>query len=199
MQEYKGGFYMGRVECPEDYPAHAPKILLLTENGRFTLQKDGIFLSISHMHPEQWNPAWRVSQIVTGLVQFWLGGEGTYGSIYSNRDYGDELLTLKQRRINFAMKSREAVLNHPKFKEIFSEFADAMGITKEQKFDHWEPMTEVLAKYEIAKVKRDEERRKRDEERAAARKLEQEKRQKAEAEKRRLEHKKIVKEYFMKL
>jgi len=115
-EEYKGGFYMGRIECPDDYPAHAPKIMVFTENGRYSLQADGICLSISHMHPEAWNPAWRVVQIVSGLVQFWLGNEGTYGSIYSNREYPDhDLLPLKERRIYFAIKSREAVLKHPKF------------------------------------------------------------------------------------
>ena len=60
---YKGGYYMGVVECPEDYPSRAPKIKLITDNGHFhtTRMTDGICLSISHYHPESWNPAWRVS------------------------------------------------------------------------------------------------------------------------------------------
>jgi ubiquitin-protein ligase len=52
---------MGAVKCPDDYPSRAPNIRLITENGRFSLQEDGICLSISDMHPESWNPAWRVS------------------------------------------------------------------------------------------------------------------------------------------
>ena len=32
---YKGGYYLGVVECPDDYPNRAPMIKLITENGRF--------------------------------------------------------------------------------------------------------------------------------------------------------------------
>jgi len=30
---FKGGYYLGNIECPPEYPAKAPKINLLTENG----------------------------------------------------------------------------------------------------------------------------------------------------------------------
>jgi len=82
--EYKGGYYLGRVVCPNDYPAKAPNIRIVTENGRFRTDaqgSEGICLSISNFHPESWNPAWKVSQIVVGLVSFWIGGEYTYGSV----------------------------------------------------------------------------------------------------------------------
>jgi len=35
-EEYKGGYYFGKVVCPDNYPAKSPTITLLTENGRFT-------------------------------------------------------------------------------------------------------------------------------------------------------------------
>jgi len=75
-------------------------------------------LSISHYHQDSWNPAWRVSQIVTGLVSFWLGGENTHGAIYSNNEYREDadILSLSNRRIKFAINSGEAVTKHPKFK-----------------------------------------------------------------------------------
>ena len=59
-REYSGGFYMGKVECPPEYPAKAPKIRMLTDNGRFLTYNAGICLSISHYHPESWNPIWKV-------------------------------------------------------------------------------------------------------------------------------------------
>jgi len=34
---YKGGFYMGKVKCPDNYPSKPPTISLLTHNGRFSL------------------------------------------------------------------------------------------------------------------------------------------------------------------
>jgi ubiquitin-protein ligase len=33
--DFKGGYYLGKIICPNDYPAKAPKITLITENGRF--------------------------------------------------------------------------------------------------------------------------------------------------------------------
>lgn len=61
MKEYEGGFYMGKIVCPPEYPAKAPKICPIIENGRFhTWTEEGICLSISSYHPESWNPAWKV-------------------------------------------------------------------------------------------------------------------------------------------
>ena len=193
---YQGGYYMGAIKCPDVYPAKAPNIRLITENGRFRLQQDGICLSISDMHPESWNPAWRVSQIVTGLQQFWVGSESTYGDVYNNEWGYTDLLTLKDRRIQFAMESREAVLKHEKFQAIFGEYADAIGINEKKTFEHWEPMVEKLANFEkvkaerVLKTKEDEElRKKKAREDEEARLLV---RQKADAEKQLVEQKKMV-------
>ena len=59
--DFKGGYYMGKIICPNDYPAKAPKITLITENGRFHNWTEGICLSISDYHPESWNPVWKVN------------------------------------------------------------------------------------------------------------------------------------------
>ena len=32
---YTGGYYLGKITCPDDYPAHAPNIRIITDNGRF--------------------------------------------------------------------------------------------------------------------------------------------------------------------
>ena len=84
MPGFEGGFYLGRVECPDEYPAKPPKILMITKNGRFHLNEhDGICMSISSMHEESWNPAWKVSNMVVGLLSFWLGdAEDTYGELH---------------------------------------------------------------------------------------------------------------------
>ena len=111
---FKGGYYMGKVKCPDNYPANAPQINLLTENGRFSLQEDGICLSISSFHPESWNPAWKVSQIVVGLSMFWLTEQDTYGAVYEDEYPKD--IPWDERRMQWAMKSREQVMNHDKFK-----------------------------------------------------------------------------------
>lgn len=194
---------MGAIRCPDTYPAKAPNIRLITENGRFRLQKDGICLSISDMHPESWNPAWRVSQIVTGLQQFWVGNESTYGDVYNN-EWGDtDLLTLKDRRIQFAMESREAVLKHEKFQAIFGEYADVIGINEKKTFDHWEPVIEKLVNYRKVKAEREAKAKEEADLREKKEKEAEEARQlalrKAEAEKIEAEQKKMVQQYFKKM
>lgn len=132
---YTGGYYFGKITCPPEYPAKAPQINLLTENGRFRLQKDGICLSISSFHPESWNPAWKVNQIVIGLLSFWLTNEYTYGAV-ETYDYPTDI-DIKERSIGFAMKSRKEVLENEKFKLIFGEYADAIGINEEPNVPAW--------------------------------------------------------------
>jgi ubiquitin-protein ligase len=141
---FKGGYYMGKIKCPENYPANAPQINLLTHNGRFSLQEDGICLSISSFHPESWNPAWKVSQIVVGLSMFWLTDEDTYGAVYEDEYPKD--MPWADRRMQWAMESREQVMSHDKFKQIFEPYASAIGIDKEQNLPEWHPVKELIAK-----------------------------------------------------
>jgi len=171
---------MGRIKCPEDYPAHAPNIKLMTENGRFLTWEKGICLSISDFHPESWNPAWKVSQIVIGLVSFWLTNEYTYGAVEN---------TNNERSIGFAIKSRERVLNDEKFKQIFAPYAKAIGIEEEYKIPEWDEYLERMAKAEEAKRAEEERLRKIEEEKRIAEELE-----KAEEEKRRKDN--AIKDYF---
>lgn len=50
---YKGGYYIGKVECKNSYPSTAPNITIYTDNGTLRthlMQPDGICLSISDFH-----------------------------------------------------------------------------------------------------------------------------------------------------
>jgi len=141
-KEYNGGFYMGKIVCPPEYPAKAPRIYMLTDNGRFKTDKngyaDGICLSVSYYHPESWNPVWKVNQIVIGLVSFWATEESTAGSWYRGElpfrsKHGE---TESDVRITYAKESREKVLNHEKF-HIFKDYADAIGINNVPEIDTW--------------------------------------------------------------
>ena len=128
---YTGGYYLGKITCPPDYPAKAPNIRIITENGRFKTTQ-GICLSISDFHPESWNPAWKVNQIVIGLISFWIANEYTYGAVEPYYDYPrDDPINKDDRIIQFSKESRKSVLEHAKFKEIFADYADAIGINNE--------------------------------------------------------------------
>jgi len=160
---YKGGYYIGKIKCKETYPATAPNITLYTDNGKFRthkLQPDGICLSISDFHQESWNPAWKVTQIVMGLVSFWLDNEYTYGSVESY-DYQKEPLRNNDAefKARFAMLSREDVIAHEKFEEIFKPYAAAIGIDVEQSHPEWDAIKEKIAKIEEDKAKAEAEKK----------------------------------------
>ncbi|OWA52974.1 Ubiquitin-conjugating enzyme E2 J2 [Hypsibius exemplaris] len=77
---YEGGFYMGRLIFPADYPFKPPSIMMVTPSGRFS-PNTRLCLSNSDFHPESWNPAWNVGTILCGLVSFMTGNQSTVGSI----------------------------------------------------------------------------------------------------------------------
>ena len=105
---------------------------MFTENGRFHTRNDGICMSISDMHPESWNPVWKVNQMVIGLLSFWLGdAEGTNGEIYEGHYGRSDDMKLRDHRIKFAKESRKAVLEHEFFKKVFSGYESAIGIDQE--------------------------------------------------------------------
>lgn len=66
---YAGGYYLGRLVFPRDFPFKPPSIYMVTPNGRFKTNTR-LCLSISDYHPDTWNPAWSVSTILTGLLSF---------------------------------------------------------------------------------------------------------------------------------
>lgn len=113
---YKGGYYLGKIICPPEYPHKPPKITLITENGRFHTWKEGICLSISDYHPESWNMAWKVNQIVIGLVSFWVQNDvSTYGDVSSHDLRLEAGETATDKRIQRAKESQKTVLAHEKF------------------------------------------------------------------------------------
>jgi len=188
-KEYKGGFYMGKIICPKEYPAKAPKVIVQTTNGRFHTWNEGICLSISDYHPESWNPVWKVSQIVIGLTSFWQTREDTYGGIYDH-----ELGNLKKKgesdadcRIRLAKESRDHVLKHDKY-HLFEPYAKAIGIDQVPEIEGWKEHQERLDKIEAElaeqkkiaeekKIKEEEARRLKAEKEAEERRIKEEKEQ----------------------
>jgi len=166
---YEGGYYMGKIICPPEYPAKAPKVILITENGRFHTWDEGICLSISDYHPESWNPVWKVNQIVVGLVSFWQQhDEYTYGAVENGELSLRQGETAAEKRIDLAKKSREAVMKHAKW-SLFEPYAKAIGIDQVPELDSWKAHEKKWAEYEakLAEERRLAEEKKRAEEEAA--------------------------------
>ena len=78
--QFKGGYYMGKLNFPKEYPWKPPSIMMTSENGRF-YPNQMICLSISDYHPESWNPAFTVRLIIIGLISFFVTKDSTAGSI----------------------------------------------------------------------------------------------------------------------
>jgi len=78
-EPYKGGYYMGKLKFPNDYPWKPPAIMLTSDSGRFKTN-ERICLSISDYHPEQWNPVWPVRSVIIGLTSFMVTDVGTVGA-----------------------------------------------------------------------------------------------------------------------
>lgn len=77
---YAGGYFLGKLVFPADYPFGPPSILMTTPSGRFKVNTR-LCLSISDFHPAEWNPVWNIGTILTGLLSFMVTGDITYGSM----------------------------------------------------------------------------------------------------------------------
>lgn len=84
-----------------------------TPNGRFETRRR-LCLSISDYHPEEWNPAWGVSSILTGLLSFMLEKSKALGTIE----------TLQHEKIKHAKQSLEFNLKDAMFCSLFPDVCD---------------------------------------------------------------------------
>lgn len=78
---FQGGRYHGRIVFPPEYPMKPPSIIMLTENGRFSVSTK-LCLSISNFHPESWEPSWSIRTVLMAIIAYMpMHGEGAIGSL----------------------------------------------------------------------------------------------------------------------
>ena len=80
---FEGGFYVGKLMLPTEYPSKPPGVMMITPNGRFQPEKK-ICMSMSDYHPESWSPAWSISTVLIGLVSFMNSEEASTGCIVTS-------------------------------------------------------------------------------------------------------------------
>ncbi|KAG4072791.1 hypothetical protein HA402_009614 [Bradysia odoriphaga] len=112
---YAGGYYHGILIFTQQYPFKPPSIFMYTPNGRFETRRR-LCLSISDYHPEEWNPAWGVSSILTGLLSFMLENSKALGTIE----------TLNHEKVKYAKQSLEFNLKDEMFCSLFPEVCEEM-------------------------------------------------------------------------
>lgn len=107
---YYGGYYHGTLVFTQQYPFKPPSIYIRTPNGRFQTNRR-LCLSISDYHPDEWNPAWSVSSILTGLLSFMLEDSSALGT----------MVTLRKEKLQFAYDSLEFNLKNHNFTTLFPD------------------------------------------------------------------------------
>lgn len=106
---FAGGYYHGALIFTKDFPFKPPAIFIYTPNGRFK-QNKRLCLSISDFHPEQWNPSWTASTILTGLLSIMLENSPLLGSCES---------TLYEKK-KLAKNSLEFNLKNETFRYVYN-------------------------------------------------------------------------------
>jgi ubiquitin-conjugating enzyme E2 J1 len=89
--DFENGFYHGRIILPNEYPMKPPSIILLSQSGRFEVNKK-ICLSISGHHPESWQPSWSIRTALLAIIGFMpTEGLGAIGSLDFSPDERKDL------------------------------------------------------------------------------------------------------------
>lgn len=107
---YYGGMYHGSLVFTQQYPFKPPSIYMRTPNGRFQTNRR-LCLSISDYHPDEWNPAWSVSSILTGLLSFMLEDSSALGT----------MVTMRKEKLQLAYDSLEFNLKDHNFTSLFPD------------------------------------------------------------------------------
>jgi len=73
---YAGGYYIGKILLPQDYPQNPGDFEMLTPSGRFNIGKK-ICLTNSGYHRESWNVMWSVRNIIIGFLSIFVADDTT--------------------------------------------------------------------------------------------------------------------------
>jgi ubiquitin-protein ligase len=109
--DYTGGFFIGKIILPNDYPDKAPDFYMLTPNGRFQIDSK-ICITISGYHQENWNPSWNIGSMLVGMISI-MADDTTAGISHIKRS--------KKERKGFVDQSFN--FNKKNYYDILKKFA----------------------------------------------------------------------------
>lgn len=118
---YNGGYYIGKIMLPKEYPMKPPDFMMLTPSGRFLINKK-ICLSNSGYHSNEWSSMWTIQKILIGFLSIMV----------SDDDQGiSHIHRPKEERIKLAKESIEYNREHHKdIIKLFTRFLDQDGYPK---------------------------------------------------------------------
>ncbi len=141
---YKGGYYMGKIVLPKDYPTNPGDFYMLTPSGRFNVNAK-ICLTNSGYHKEAWTPMWNISNMVIGFVSVFLS-DTTSGISHIQE-------TPAERKAKAANSMQYNLTNHKDICSRFDQYIKPDGTVRTDK-EVEEFVQEKMSKFK--KVKKTE-------------------------------------------
>lgn len=121
--QYKGGYYMGKIILPPNYPEKPGDFVFITPSGRFKVGQK-ICLSNTGYHSESWSPVWSVRNMLLGLISiFFSDKQEAQGANHLQMKKADRL-KLAQESVKFNID------NHFNIFTKFDQFIDEFGNIK---------------------------------------------------------------------
>lgn len=120
--DYNGGYYIGKIMLPENYPTNPGDFMMLTPSGRFLINSK-ICLTNSSYHKDSWTPTWNIRNMIIG-----------FSSIF-NTDFEHGISHIKDTSENRKMYAKKSVqfnlTNYGNIFKLFDQFINSDGNIKE--------------------------------------------------------------------
>jgi ubiquitin-conjugating enzyme E2 J2 len=119
--DYRGGYYMGKILLPADYPQNPGDFIMLTPNGRFMIDNK-ICLTNTGYHKESWNPLWGIRNVLLGIYSIWM----------DDKEHGiSHIFDSPEKRRKYAGESMAFNLSkYPNIITKFDQFINEDGTVK---------------------------------------------------------------------
>jgi ubiquitin-protein ligase len=116
---YKGGEYIGKIMHNKNYPAKPPDYMMLTPNGRYSINNK-ICLSNSSYHAGEWSSSWNIITILIAFVSIWY--DDKEHGISHIKDTDENRKKMAENSIEFNMKNYSEI--YKKFDRTFLSGSD---------------------------------------------------------------------------
>ena len=114
--DYAGGYYLGKIELPPDYPKKPGFFYMLTPSGRFAT--DGkICLTNSGYHLETWTAMWSIRLMMLGFFSIFCSDDTT--GISHIKENSSSRKQKAHNSINFNMANYPTIFK--RFDQYFKE------------------------------------------------------------------------------
>lgn len=146
--DYKGGYYIGKIELPKDYPASPGDFYMLTGNGRFEIGHK-ICLSNSGYHKDSWTPSWDITNMLIGFMSIF--NDDTEHGISHIKDSPEKRRMFAKQSISYNLST------YPNIFKRFDRFVNEDGtIKKSNDVDNSKIPAKIPSKKVVKKINGDQ-------------------------------------------